>query len=178
MVIFDTETTNLTVPEAAPIDQQPYIIEFAAIKVNIQTLVEESRLEFFVRPPRSIPEDSTKITGITNAMVQDALPFAGHYRKLCNFFGGQRWMAAHNLSFDILMLKYELMRIGKLTAFPWPPNQVCTVEASLPLHGYRMGLGDLHRELTGEEHQDAHRAMADVEALLRVVRVLRKKKMM
>ena len=35
--------------------------------------------------------------------------------------------------FDISMLNYELKRIGYETKFPFPPEQMCTVELSRPL---------------------------------------------
>lgn len=175
MICFDTETTNLTSPEAAPLEQQPRVMELAAIILDDKTLKEQRRFEFLCDPRMPIPLESIKITGITNEMVKGKPPFVKFVPELTEFFLGQRIVAAHNLSFDLTVLRYELQRLGKVTAFPWPPTQLCTVEKTVALHGYRMKLGDLHLELTGREHKDAHRAMADVEALCDVVRVLRKK---
>lgn len=176
MIIFDNETTDLVAPEAAPLEQQPYITEFAAIKVHPKTLEEQARLSFFIRPRVRISDESIAITGITNEMVASAPPFAARYEELCEFFGGQRIVVAHNVTFDIAVLYHELRRIGKVTAFPWPPKQICTVEKTVHFHGYRMKLGDLHAELIGAPHVDAHRAMPDVEALVRIVRKLRERK--
>lgn len=175
MIIFDTETTNLVAPDAAPLDQQPYIVEFAAIKVDEKTLKEVARLEFLAKPKVPIPLESIQITGITNEMVKNAKPLAAHFPALVDFFFGCRTIIAHNLSFDLSVLRHEFTRLGKVTAFPWPPEQICTVERTLQLKGYRLNLGALHLELTGKELKEAHRAMADVEALARCVRALRKK---
>lgn len=175
MIMMDTETTGLLAPEAAPLEQQPHMVEFAAIKVHPKTLAEQGRLTFLLRPGARIPEDAIAIHHISNEMVRDALPFPGHYPVLCNFFGGQRAVVAHNLSFDIGVLYYELRRIGKVTQFPWPPTQICTVEATMGIKGRRLNLAELHEMLTGIPHKEgAHRGLADCEALLRVVRELRK----
>ncbi len=176
MIVLDTETTNLTVPDAAPLEQQPSIVEFAAIKLDDKTLKQVARMEFMCKPHTIIPPDSIAITGITNDMVKDKPPFAAYYMQLVDFFLGERVIVAHNLAFDLSCIKYELIRIGKLTAFPWPPQQICTVEKTVHILGHRMNLGALHLHLTKKEHTDAHRAMADVEALVRCVGALRKLK--
>ena len=186
MIVFDTETTNLTAPEAAPIEQQPSIVEFAAIKLEevhsgkkkMPELVEVARFEFLCNPRVPIPLESIKITGITNEMVAGKPPFSAFCPALTDFFLGESTVVAHNLSFDLSVLYHELRRLGRVTAFPWPPKQICTVEKTMGIKGHRMNLGDLHKHLTGKEHKDAHRAMADVEALVRVVIELKKKGML
>lgn len=177
MVIFDTETTSLTVPEAANINSQPRIIEFAAIKVHNGNLSEISRIESLIHPGISIPVESVKITGITDKMVQNAKRFVSFYEELCEFFLGEDTLCAHNLAFDSAVMKYELMRIDKQFKFPYPWKQICTVEATIGLKGFRLNLGKLHELATGKEHVDKHRAMPDVEALATCVRWLRKKKL-
>lgn len=175
MIVIDNETTDLTAPDAAPIEQQPYITEFAGIKLNDKTLKEEGRLTFLCKPRILIPPRATEITGITNEMVAKQPPFVAHLPKLIDFFLGERFIVAHNLSYDVAVLRYELQRLNRVTAFPWPPKQICTVELTVSFKGFRMNLSDLHQELTGKPHKDAHRAMADVEGLCDVVRALRRK---
>lgn len=178
MILLDTETTNLTAPEAAPLDQQPHIMEFAAIKLDDKSLLEKDRLDFLCNPRVLIPPESVKITGINDAMVAKRPPLVTFFGQLVEFFLGERIVIAHNLAFDIGVMKYEFMRLGRLTAFPYPPIQICTVEKTINLKGHRLALGDLHLFLTGKPHSDAHRAMPDVEALVRVVRELKKKGML
>lgn len=181
MIIFDLETTSLTSPDAAPLDFQPHIMELAAIKVDPKTLRVLSKLEFLCKPPISIPPESIKITGITNEMVKDRPPFVAFYAQVVDFFLGERTVVAHNIMFDISCLRYEIRRLGKSTAFPYPPDQICTVERTLYIKGHRLTLGALHLELTGKEHgkaTGAHRGMNDVEALHRCVIELRKKKVL
>lgn len=175
MIIIDAETTSLTAPGAAPIAQQPYIMEFAAINVDDKTLKPVKELQFLCRPPVPIPKESVEITGITDKMLMGEKPFAWHFPTLVNQFLGERFVAAHNLAFDLSALKYELMRMDKLLAFPWPPTHICTVEKTLFLKGYRLNLSQLHELATGKPHEGAHRAMADVQALLRIIQWMRKK---
>ena len=173
MVIWDTETTGLLKPDLVQLHEQPQIIEFAAIKLDDITLEEVERFQVLVNPGCRLPEEIIKITGITDALLKDEQPFASSYHDLCNFFLGEQTMVAHNLSFDHGMLRNELKRIGKDYAFPWPPRQVCTVEASYYLNNKRMRLCDLYQHVTGSPMKEAHRAMVDVEALVECVRWLR-----
>lgn len=177
MIILDTETTDLLAPEAAPLSQQPSIIEVAAIRVNPRTLEEIGRMQFLIHPRFLVTEKTTLITGITNDMLKDQPPFAARFNELVDFFGGQRTMVAHNMTFDRDCLFHEFRRLGKERAFPWPPKQICTVELTYHFHGYRLNLSKLYAELTGKERKDAHRAMPDVETLLECVGKLRERKL-
>jgi DNA polymerase III alpha subunit (gram-positive type) len=172
MIVFDTETTGLPLAMTAPLTKQPEIIEFAGIKLDDETYEEIDRLEFLVKPVKPITPFITNITKITNEMVEDAKPFAGHVAELSNFFLGEKSMCAHNVAFDRNMLNIEMMRLGRVLNFPWPPNHICTVEKSYYIHNRRMKMGDLHEHATGEVFENAHRAMPDTEALVRCVRWL------
>lgn len=169
MIIFDTETTGLLKQDILDLDKQPKIIEFAAIKLDDENLEEKSRIEFLVNPQQDIPEIITKITGLRSDNFQKTEPFTNHFEKLCDFFLGEKYLFAHNLGFDIGMLKVELQRIGKLTCFPFPPIQICTVQSTMQLRGYRLNLTNLHQQLFNEGFPEAHRAMRDVEALTKCV---------
>lgn len=174
MIVYDTETTGLLKPMDVPLEDQPHIIEFAAIKLNDKTLKEEDRFEFLCNPGFALDAIITKITSITDKMLEKEKPFGFYRPKLSAFFLGQVSMAAHNLGFDKGMLYNELLRLDAVTKFPWPPQHFCTVEISKPIKNYRLKLGLLHELATGKPHKEAHRAMADVEALCTCVRYLRK----
>lgn len=178
MIIFDTETTDLVMPDLVPLDQQPRIVEFAGIKLDDITLEEVERLEFLVNPGIIMSDEVIAIHHISNENVERMPSFAARYHDLCNFFIGESTLVAHNLDFDKSLLKFELMRIGKEFAFPWPYKQICTVEASFGINNKRMGLSKLHKHAIGEDFEDAHRAMPDTEALVRCVRWLREQGMM
>ena len=172
MIIFDTETTGLLKASIVDINLQPKIIELAAIKLDDQTLEEIDRIEFLVNPSSPIPKEIVKITGITDDILKDAKPFEYHYPALVDFFLGEKYLFAHNISFDIGMLKNDLIRIGRLTQFPYPPVQICTVVQTMQIKGYRLNLMAMHRHLFGEDFKEAHRAMNDVEALTKCVKEL------
>jgi DNA polymerase-3 subunit alpha (Gram-positive type) len=178
MIIYDTETTGLVLPGLVPLKDQPQIIEFAGIKLDDDTLEEVERLDFLVQPGCQLPEEIVKITHITDEMLAGQKPFAAHYADLCSFFLGETTLVAHNLMFDLSLLRFELERIGKQFAFPYPYKQVCTVEASFSLYNKRLHLGELHLCATGTNFKDAHRAMSDTEALVRCVRWLKEKELM
>lgn len=175
IIAFDNETTGLVLPKTVPLKGQPHIIEFAAVKLDFNTLEEVDRMEFLCRPPElsAITDEIINITKITPDMVKDLPPFVSHFPKLQSFFFGVKRMVAHNVGFDRSMLSFELQRIQKIQEFPWPPIHLCTVERSYDIKGRRMKMGELHEELTGETFEGAHRAMPDVEALVRVIRKLR-----
>lgn len=177
MIIFDTETTGLPLPEGAKLDAQPEIIEIGALKVDWDTLEVQSAFSTLIRPKHHVPEIITKITSITEHDVKDAPEFIEVLPELSDFFLGQRELLAHNLPFDRTMLRLELERIDKVMKFPWPPKQICTGELSKLIYGgpKRKHLEDWFNELfpNSARSQD-HRALSDAEQLLEIVRWMRK----
>lgn len=173
MVVLDTETTNLPEISVAPLSSQPRIMEFAAIKVDAGTLEEISRTAFLVNPGIPIPSKSTQITGISDADVKGAPSFAACVGKITEFFLGARFLVAHNLPFDRGVLTYELTRIDRVTRFPWPPEQICTVENSQDIAGHYLSLSDLYTHYFGVSPNQTHRGLGDVEILLKVIRAMR-----
>jgi len=178
MIVFDLETTDLMKPGVSPKDQQPHIIEFAAIRLDPETLEELDSLEFLVNPGIPIPEEAKKITGISDDMVKKQPPFVAYYRQLCDFFLGAGTMVAHNAPFDTAVLVVELERIGKQYLFPYAPQRLCTVEMTSHITGKPLKLHKLYEHAFGKEPKPTrHRAMGDVEILVDVVRWMRKEKL-
>jgi DNA polymerase III subunit epsilon len=165
MIVFDTETTGLPEADGTPLDRQPKIIEIACIKFD-RDWNELGRFERLVNPQAPLPDIIKKITGLTDQDLEDQPPFAGIYDDLCEFFLGETRMLAHNVNFDRQLLKFDLLRIGKLMQFPWPKTHICTVQASRPL-GIKKGLANLYHHAFKEDFPDAHRAMPDTVALAR-----------
>jgi DNA polymerase III epsilon subunit-like protein len=175
MIIFDTETTGLPKSSIVDLDKQPKIIEFAAIKLNDETLEEVERLEFLVNPKEKLEPIIKKITGLTDSDLENEKPFTAYYGQLAKFFLGEKYCIAHNLEFDMNLLKFELMRIGRETQFPYCPGQICTVNKTLHLNNYRLSLSKLYKYLFNQEMKEAHRAMVDVEHLTKCVKELIKR---
>jgi DNA polymerase III epsilon subunit-like protein len=174
IIFLDTETTNLLAVEAADLKNQPYIVEIYLLitDMNLEPLDEYHTL---VKPPISIPQNVIDIHGITDERVAGQKPFAGIFRQLATMFRDSLYMIGHNLQFDKRMLEYELQRINKVTNFPWPIYNVCTVEEIQKIKGHRMSLSDLHEELFGQRFEAAHSAKADTQALLRVYKEMIKR---
>lgn len=173
MVIFDTETTGLVGPITLPLHKQPHIIEFAAVKLDPETLEEVDVLNFLINPGFQISAEITKITGITNAMLKDQLPMEAQFKTIQDFLFAVRTLVGHNLDFDTNLLAFAAARLGKQYALPWPPHRICTVEATQFICGRRMKLGDVYTHATGLKIEGAHRAINDVRATADVVRWLR-----
>ncbi len=179
MILFDTETTGLIQHSSTPLELQPEIIEFAAIKVDDHFLEEQDSLTFLVKPKRlPLPKVITEITGLVDADLVNVPTFPLHVKQLAEFFVGERIAVAHNIAYDIGMMTLELRRLDWLTKFPWPSTQICTVEQSMSLKGYRLKQGLLYEIAMGVPMKEAHRAMTDVRNLLDIVRWMRTKGMM
>jgi DNA polymerase III epsilon subunit-like protein len=164
---MDTETTSLLAIDAADLAQQPHMVEISCIKTDYHFDIV-SMFTTLVKPPIRIPFEVINIHGITDEEVANHKPFAGHYKLLAEYFLGVTCLVGHNLQFDKHVLEYELKRINKVTNFPWPPKNICTVEEAMKIKGHRISLGNLYFELFGQNFEEAHRAEADTKALVRV----------
>ena len=173
MIVFDLETTGLPKAEGADLNLQPRITEFGAIKLD-EDLNEIEVLEFLINPGIPLDPKITKITGLTDEMLKDQKPFIARLDEIVDFFLGERFLVAHNLPFDRAILKFELERVGRILSFPWPPEQICTVEVGETIWNKKRKLGDIYLEVTGEEHKGAHRSIADVRALIEIVKWYKK----
>lgn len=94
MVAIDTETTGLRKTER--------IVEISALKIMPDFVLTE-RFSTLINPERHIPEDATKINGITDAMVADAPTFGEIVQSLQDFIAGCT-VIGHNLQFDLEFL--------------------------------------------------------------------------
>ncbi len=166
-IVFDTETTGLTLHPYAKQELQPRIIEFAALKVD-EFGTELGELEFLCYPGQQITPEITVITGIRNEDLKGKAAFAAHLDEIIEFFTGVDGLICHNLPFDHALLAGELERCG-CTDFPWPRHNICTVQEFDPLWGRRMKLIELYKATTGKEYKQTHRGMDDVRALAEIV---------
>jgi len=171
MIIFDTETTGLVQPSVVPLDQQPRIIEFAAIKTKGNDIVCE--IEFKLNPGIKLSPEITKITGLMDKDLENMPCFADKYVEVAKFFLGEDILVAHNCSFDVALLSFALQRIGKGCQFPWPYRHICTVEATHHIKNRRMKLTEVYEHYFGVSLAQKHRAMDDVKDLWEVVKKLK-----
>ena len=175
MIVFlDFETTGLTLPSSADLELQPKIIEIGAIKVHeCGTYAEMSEL---VDPRQEISAEITKITGIKPEQLRGKRHIEEILPELAQFFVGVRTLVAHNLAFDRDVLYFELLRAGWERRFPFPPNQICTVDSTMHIKGRRMKLTELYEHTQGKPLAQTHRALDDVKALYECYKSLFKDK--
>ena len=119
-VILDLETTG-----GAPLHNR--IIEIALIR--FEHGVETERWETLVNPGVSISSFISRLTGITNDMVQGAPAFEDIADILYSYLEGAV-LAAHNVRFDYGFLKSEYQRLGATLR----QEVMCTVKLSRKLY--------------------------------------------
>jgi DNA polymerase-3 subunit epsilon len=177
VIVIDTETTGLIKSTLIPLSHQPHIIELAAVKLNEQ-LEQVDTLSFRCNPGTNMGAlPGSPDIMIRDESLKDEPPFSNFVEPVVDFFLGERIMAAHNCAFDRDMLSVEMRRLNRLTRFPWPPVNICTVEATFHLEGHRLHQHELYKIATGRDLPQKHRALDDVLALVEIIRWLREQKL-
>jgi DNA polymerase III epsilon subunit-like protein len=196
VIVFDTETTGLTLPGVASLDQQPRIIELGAarFKRDGSRVAELSQL---LMPGIELEDECAnhkasaggdcvkrgalcykKIASI-NDITKDALTgkptFKEFLPQLKDFFSGAQTLIAHNAPFDTALLNYDLARAA-CGDFPMPTEIVCTVSAFAHMQGPwkkrnagKPRLIELYEVVMGRPLAQTHRALGDVNALVEVL---------
>lgn len=95
-VVFDSETTGLD-PE------KDDVVQLGAVRIVNGKLIKAEVFEALVNPGRPIPPASTKVHGISDAMVADAPPFAEVCTRF-HAFARDAVIIAHNAPFDMAFL--------------------------------------------------------------------------
>lgn len=177
-VFLDLETTGLSPRDDGITEIGTILIEGDAPPREWSTLV---------KPPKPIPPEIARMTGIGNAMVADAPPFAAVAGRLAALLDGAL-LVAHNARFDYAFLKQAFAREGRALFVP----TLCTARLARELdpalehagldalaERYRLAGGERHRALGDARlaHALARRLAADHDAATMaaaVKRVLRR----
>ena len=134
------------------------ITEVGIVEMGPEGVSEWSSL---VNPQMSIPPFIERLTGISNAMVQDAPTFAEIAPELIQRLSGKLFVA-HNARFDYGFLKNEFKRLN----LPFRADVLCTVKLSRRLfpQEYKHNLDAIisRHALVAESR---HRALADARQL-------------
>lgn len=129
--VFDTETTGFPVRDGA-LEQQPYIVQFAAIVGEIDENKEYRELErydFLIKPRIPIPFSSSQVHGIYDKDVENSPYIEDKIDDIMKILNGVDVVSGHNISFDEEIISYELDRLGRTGDYT--PNQVvCTMKSS------------------------------------------------
>jgi DNA polymerase III subunit epsilon len=157
-LVVDVETTGRTA------DGPDRVTEFAA--VTVRDGVVGDAFASLVRPGRPIPPFIVRLTGITDAMVAGAPPFAALADEVAARVQG-RVFVAHNAAFDWGFVRAELQRCTG--AVPEVPV-LCTVRLARRLlsHLPRRNL-DAVTQYYGVSIAARHRALGDAQATAQVL---------
>lgn len=163
-LIIDTETTGFPV-ESRPIDWagQPWPVEIAALLCDDDLRVR-STLHVLVVPPVDIPEETTKIHGITIEVARRfGVPPRGAMGALMRLYAVADVVVAHSVTFDDFIVRSACARSG--VPFLDRPLR-CTKEAASKLleEGHSTRLAPVRLALCGRETPQWHSALPDVEA--------------
>lgn len=104
-VVFDTETTGFYY------DKGDRLIEIGAVELidHVQTGVI---FHEYINPEREVPEEAVKVHGLTYDFLKDYPTFDKIADKWLDFIGDAK-LVAHNASFDMNFVNYELKQISK-----------------------------------------------------------------
>jgi len=154
--VVDIETTGLS-------PHWERITEIAVIVHDGNQVVEE--FSTLINPERLIPSYITKLTGISNSMVEDAPRFCEIARKIVEMTEGKIFVA-HNASFDYNFIRAEFNQLG----YEYSRKTLCTVKLSRKLiPGKRSySLGNICAEM-GIRNNESHRASGDAKATVKLL---------
>ena len=153
--ILDIETTGLS-----PSNEK--VIEIAIFIHDGKKVVEEYIT--LINPERNIPYNITRLTGITNEMVENAPKFWEIAKDIVLLTEGKP-IVAHNASFDYNFIRNEFKNLG----YSFKRDRLCTVKLSrkiIPNHkSYSLGklCQDLSIDIDGR-----HRAAGDAFATVKL----------
>ena len=116
VLVFDTETTGL--PKSKIINPDtlnlwPHIVQFSYVIYDtaLNDIVESKDTIVKIKDGITIPEDSIKIHGITNEISQkNGINIEFILNEFFYHLRNVDLLVGHNISFDINMIKVELLR--------------------------------------------------------------------
>ena len=146
--IIDIETTG-------GLPKRDKITEIAIVIHDGKKVLDQ--FDTLINPERSIPPEITRITGITNEMVEKAPKFYERAKKVVEMTEGKVFVA-HNVRFDYGFIKEEYKRLG----YTFTRRQLCTARLSRKVFPFleSHSLGNLIRHFNIKV-QHRHRALDD-----------------
>ena len=103
-IVLDTETTGLNYKGG------DRVIEVGCVEL-INHVSTTNNLQFYCSTNKIIDESATKIHGLTNAFLNEHLPFKEHVKEFLEFIGNDP-LIIHNADFDAGFINNELMLLG------------------------------------------------------------------
>jgi DNA polymerase-3 subunit epsilon len=135
-------------------------------------LTVTDKFSTLINPEKRIPHMISRMTGITDEMVEKAPKFFEVAKKIVEMTEGNIFVA-HNVNFDYNFIYHEFKSLG----YKWKREKLCTVRLSRKLLPKRISysLGKLCDSLD-IVIEGRHRAAGDAEATAKLFDILLKKK--
>ena len=157
LIFFDLETTGVDVAQSR-------IVEIGCVKLDL----EGNRTEkvMLINPTIDIPKEASDVHGITNEKVADAPKFIQISKALYAFFYGCDLAGYNSDIFDIPLLSQEFSRCN-IVFGDWEMNTIDVLQVERTMRPNT--LSEVYKRRTGKELEDAHSAIADVNATIEIL---------
>jgi DNA polymerase-3 subunit epsilon len=157
LAFFDLETTGIDV-------SKDRIVEISILKVNPNQSHDSKTLRF--NPEMHIPEEASKIHGITDEDVKDAPIFKHEAKNIAKFIEGCDLAGYNSNKFDIPLLAEEFLRAE--VDFSIKNRNFVDVQVIFHKKEQRT-LSAAYKFYCDKELEDAHSAAADIFATYEVL---------
>lgn len=104
-IVFDTETTGFY-PEKGD-----RLVEIGALEL-VNHVPTGRTYHQYINPEREVPEEVVKVHGLTTEYLKGFPVFAKVAKEFVDFVGDDGILVAHNATFDIKFINYELQKLG------------------------------------------------------------------
>ena len=184
-IFFDTETTGIPENWSAPISQSdnwPRVVQLAWMLYDSEQRLIYKKSRIIKPDDFIIPSEATSVHGITTEYAQEhgmeLKTVLEQFKEVASYAD---YIVAHNINYDANVLGAEFYRLDKNNPLS-DHQQICTMTSSTDYcaipgnYGYKWPkLDELYYMLFEEYFDNAHDALADVEAMAKCFWELRKR---
>lgn len=188
ITVFDTETTGLVMfpVEETNLDKLPYIIQLSFIQYDCDKHIILKTYNKYIKMKKEMIFDEKVITltGITeNVCSEKGIDIVNSLQELFIACSQSQMIISHNASFDVKMVKIEIMRnnVSDVLLNEFTQKMYCTMKNTIhlcnlmkprkdnPMKTYKKfpTLCELHEKLFSEKPEILHNSIADVIVCLR-----------
>ena len=201
IVVFDTETTGLPkskIISPDTLNQWPHIVQFSFVIYDTELNDIVVAIDNIVKLTDTgivISEDSIKLHGITHEISQTkGVKLSKLLHMFCNYLKNVDVLVGHNVSFDINLVKIEILRLiysshisddkiikykNNLHVLTNFTNVYCTMQNAIELCGIKLTdkfgkeynkfpkLMELHQKLFNSVPNNLHNSFNDILITLR-----------